>query len=98
MAAELIITQLRGSADEREAAYVELFRREAEHNASTGSFSAPAMREEKLMALRSRATMEELDEDAVGPAMKAGQPKAAPIELLRARRPSAEGKAVADVC
>ena len=97
MAAELIITQLRGSADEREAAYVELFRREAEHNASTGSFSAPAMREEKLMALRSRATMEELDEDAVGPAMKAGQPKAAPIELLRARRPSAEGKAVADV-
>lgn len=39
MAAELI-TQLRGSALEREAAYIELLRAEAEHNASSGSGSS----------------------------------------------------------
>ena len=104
MAAELI-AQLHGGAAEREAAYVELLRRETQHNASSspGASSAPAavrdeeLRGMKLSALRARAMEEELDEAAVESALDADEPKAALVELLLARRPSAEEKLMADI-
>jgi hypothetical protein len=104
MAAELI-AQLHGGAAEREAAYAELLRREAQHNASgsAGASSAPAavrdeeLRGMKLSALRARAMEEELDEAAVESALDADEPKAALVELLLARRPSAEEKLMADI-
>jgi hypothetical protein len=107
MAAELI-AQLHGGAAEREAAYVELLRRETQHNASSspGASSAPAaatavrdeeLRGMKLTALRDRAMEEELDETAVESALDADEPKAALVELLLARRPSAEEKLMADI-
>ena len=107
MAAELI-AQLHGGAAEREAAYAELLRREAQHNASgsAGASSAPAaatavrdeeLRGMKLSALRARAMEEELDEAAVESTLDADEPKAALVELLLARRPSAEEKLMADI-
>ena len=98
MAAELV-AQLRGGAPEREAAYVELLRLEAAHNASA---SAPAAtREElrglKLTQLRARALAAELDEAAVDSAMDADAPKAALVELLLARRPSEEEKYITEI-
>jgi hypothetical protein len=104
MSAAELVARLRGGPAEREAAYTELFQREAEHNRSASSSSSAAAREElqglKLMALRARALERELDEASVGAAMDADEPKAALTQLLLAPvgpRSEEEEESLADI-
>jgi hypothetical protein len=111
MAAALIVANLRGGATEREAAYTELFRREAEHNANGGSGSgsaassgAPAVRAspEELQALswsalRARALVEEHTEEDVEAAMDDAEPKAALVQLLLSQKQDLESLAAIGV-
>jgi hypothetical protein len=111
MAAELVAKIRSGASIEREAAYAELLRIEAQHNAGRSpdgaSSSTPAaapvrtardeLRGLKLTALRARAMEAELGEAEVERAMDADDPTAALVGLLSAPRPSAQEKAAVEI-